>query len=167
MSRSSNSPSSSQYLSSSHSSLNSSKKASSEISKTYKHACELYLTRRLAEAYEALQIVIKPAEQSNGYSHSTEDNAPTSPIATASTSQRIKVWSLYATLLNAIVDLGNDAGNQEFGQKQYRDIVRLVQSGDVWDQVLKDGYRGREESVDAEVVYNLYVSSSLQELRHC
>ena len=156
MSRNSDSPSGSQYLSSSLSSLNNSKKASSEISKTYKHACELYLTRRLAEAYEALQAVIKPPQQSNGYSNHEEDGAPLSPIASASTSQRIKLWSLYASLLNAIVDLGNDDGRQEFGQKLYREIVRLVQSGEVWEQVVKDGYRGREESVDAEVVYNLY-----------
>jgi hypothetical protein len=159
MSRDSGSPSGSQYLSSSHSSLNTSKKASSEISKTYKHACELYLTRRLAEAYEILQNVIKPPQQTNGYARHEEDGAPLSQIASASTSQRIKTWVLYATLLNAIVELGNEDGKQAFGQKLYREIVRLVQSGDVWEQVVTDGYRGREESVDAEVVYNLYAPS--------
>ncbi|RMZ85739.1 hypothetical protein DV737_g436, partial [Chaetothyriales sp. CBS 132003] len=131
MSRHSDSPSASQYLSSSHHSLSNSKKASSEISKTYKHASELYLTRQLAEAHHALQSVIKPPRPDDD--------------------QRIKVWSLYAALLNAIVDLGPDQGKQEFGQKRYRDLVRLVQSGDVWEQVVNDGYRGREESVDAEV----------------
>lgn len=154
MSIGSDSQSNSQYLSSSHSSLNQSKKASSEISKTYKHVSQLYLTRRLAEAYEALQPVIKPPTQTNG--HDAEDDAPVlAPIATASTSQRIKTWSLYAALVNAIVDLGNDEGKQELGQKLYRDIVRLVQTGEIWDQVVQDGYRGREASVDAEVVYNL------------
>ena len=151
------SQSSSQYLSSSHSSLNHSKKASSEISKTYKHASQLYLTRRLAEAYEAVQPVIKPSLQVNG--HQSEDEAtPLAPIATATTSQRIKTWSLYAALLNAILDLGSEEGKQEFGQKLYRDIVRLVQTSEVWDQVVQDGYRGRESSVDAEVVYNLSVA---------
>jgi hypothetical protein len=156
MSIGSESQSSSQYLSSSHSSLNPSKKASSEISKTYKHTSQLYLTRRLAEAYEALQPVIKTPVQTDG--HQSDDDAPIlAPIATATTSQRIKTWSLYAALLNAIVDLGNEEGKQEFGQKLYREIVRLVQSGDVWDQVVQQGYRGREDSVDAEVVYNLFV----------
>jgi hypothetical protein len=113
------------------------------------------LTRRLVEAYEALQAIIKPAQESNGYSHHEEESTPLAPIASASTSQRIKVWSLYATLLNAIVELNGEDGKQEFGQKLYRDILRQVQSGDIWEQVIKDGYRGREESVDAEVVYNL------------
>ncbi|RMD42229.1 hypothetical protein DV735_g2876, partial [Chaetothyriales sp. CBS 134920] len=148
MSRHSDSPAASQYLSSSHSSFPNSKKASSEISKTYKHASELYLTRQLAEAYDALQHVIKPPP-------SDDDETTFSLISTASTSQRIKVWSLYAALLNAIVDLGPDEGRQAFGQKPYRELVRLVQSGDVWEYVVNHGYRGREESVDAEVVYNL------------
>jgi hypothetical protein len=149
------SQSSSQYLSSSHSSINQSKKASSEISKTYKHVSQLYLTRRLAEAYEVLQPVIKPSVVSHDGHQSDDDGLSLAPIAIATTSQRIKIWSLFAALMNAILDLGNEQGKQEFGQKQYREIVRLVQNGDIWEQVVQDGYRGREASVDAEVVYNL------------
>lgn len=150
------------YLSSSVSSLHRSKKSSSEISKTYKHASQLYLTRRLVECYEALQPVIRPLQQDssakeNGHSTSEDESKPRAPIASASTSQRIKTWSLYATLLNAIVELGDEEGKQDFGNKLYRDIVRNVQSGEVWEQVIRDGYLGREASVDAEVVYNLYV----------
>jgi hypothetical protein len=149
------SQSASQYLSSSHSSLNASKKASSEISKIYRHASQLYLTRRLAEAYEVLQSVIEPpAPQQNG--HAEHDEGPIlAPIATASTSQRIKTWSLYAALLNAAIDLGSEEGAREFGQQRYRKLLKLVQNGDVWEQVVQDGYRGREDSVDAEVVYNI------------
>lgn len=153
MSHGTDSQSGSQYLSSSQSSLHGSKKASSEISKTYKHASQLYLTRRLAEAYEALQSVIKPLVQQNG--HDEADGPVLAPIATASASQRIKTWSLFAALLNAAIDLGSDEGAREFGQKQYREILKLVQNGDVWEQVVQNGYRGREDSVDAEVVYNL------------
>lgn len=149
------SQSNSQYISSSQSSLNASKKASSEIARTYKHASQLYLTRRLSEAYEALQSVIKPPVQQNGHSNHDDDSPVLSPIATASTSQRIKTWSLYAALLNAAIDLGSEEGAREFGQKQYRDILKLVQNGEVWEQVVQDGYRGREDSLDAEVVYNI------------
>ena len=149
------SQSNSQYLSSSQSSLNASKKASSEISKTYKHASQLYLTRRLAEAYETILSVIKPPAQPNGHVPSEDDGPLLAPIATASTSQRIKTWSLFAALLNAAIDLGSEDGAREFGQKQYRDILKLVQNGEVWEQVVQDGYRGREDSVDAEVVYNM------------
>lgn len=103
--------------------------------------------------------MIKQPSQANG-NHSDEDMPVIAPIATAATSQRIKIWSLYATLLDAAVDLGNELGKQEFGQKLYRDLVRQVQSSDVWEQVVQDGYQGREASVDAEVVYNLFVPSA-------
>lgn len=150
-----------QLLDSSVTSLRRPKKSNSEISKTYKHASQLYLTRRLAECYEALQPAIRPAtppeKEGNGHASQGEDeSAPRAPIALASTSQRIKIWSLYAALLNAIVELGDEEGKRDFGNKQYREIVRNVQSGEVWEQVVRDGYLGREASVDAEVVYNLY-----------
>lgn len=152
MSIGTDSQSSSQHLSTSVSSLNpSGKRASSEISKIYKHASQLFLTRRLVEAHEALQPVITPPGQTR-----PDDSPALAPIATATTSQRIKIWSLYVTLLNSIVDVGSEEGRQLFGQREYRDIVRGVQGGDVWAQVVKDGYQGREGAVDAEVVYNLY-----------
>ncbi|KIW88300.1 uncharacterized protein Z519_10867 [Cladophialophora bantiana CBS 173.52] len=151
MSIGTDSQSSSRDLSSSISSLNqSSKRTSSEISKIYKHASQLFLTRRLLEAYEVLQPVITPPSQKR-----PEDSPALAPIATATTSQRIKIWSLYVTLLNSIVDLGYEEGKQLFGSKEYRELVRRVQNGEVWEQVIKDGYQGREGSVDAEVVYNL------------
>jgi hypothetical protein len=58
-------------------------------------------------------------------------------------------------LLNSIVDLGDAEGRQIFGSKEYRELKRQVQNGDIWEQVVRDGYQGREGSVDAEVVYNL------------
>ncbi|KIW69850.1 hypothetical protein PV04_02173 [Phialophora macrospora] len=151
MSIDADSQSGSRDLSSSVSSLNqSSKRTSSEISKVYKHASQLFLTRRLLESYEALQPVITPP------SHSKPDDSPAlAPIATATTSQRIKIWSLYVTLLNSIVDLGDAEGRQVFGSKEYRELRGRVQNGDIWEQVVRDGYQGREGSVDAEVVYNL------------
>jgi hypothetical protein len=155
--------SSSRDLSSSISSLNhSSKRASSEISKTYKHASQLFLTRRLFESYEALQPVITPRSESE-----PSDSPALAPIATATTSQRIKIWSLYVTLLNSIVELGNEEGKQVFGPKEYRDLVRKVQTGDTWEQVVRVGYQGREGSVDAEVVYNLYAFHINSSAAHC
>lgn len=99
-----------------------------------------------------------PSQTNGNISASEDDTRPRAPIALASTSQRIKTWSLYAALLNAIIELGDEEGKQDFGSKQYREIVRNVQSSEVWEQVVGDGYMGRECSVDAEVVYNLYVS---------
>lgn len=147
------------YLSSSVTSLHRSKKSTSEISKTYKHASQLYLTRRLFECYEVIQPVIRPPPKdgkgSGNVSQSEDESAPRAPIALASTSQRIKIWSLYATLLNTVIELGDDEGKRDFGNKLYRELVRSVQSGEVWEQIVRDGYMGREANVDAEVVYNL------------
>lgn len=160
MSTTNNSLSNSDHLSSSHSSLGPSKKASSEISKTYKQASQLFLTRRLSEALSTLLPVITPPAHTNGNANGDHDAPFLAPIATATTSQRIKVWSLYVTLLNAIVDLGIDEGTKDFGHKEYKALVAQVRDGDVWEQVVRDGYGGREGSVDAEVVYNLYVMSA-------
>lgn len=157
MSTATHSLSNSEYLSSSQSSLGPSKKASSEISKTYKEASELFLTRRLSEALLVLQPVITPPTQTNGNANGDEDASSLAPIATATQSQRIKVWTLYVTLMNSIVDLGDDEGRRDFGQKEYKALVAKVRGGEIWEQVIRDGYNGREGSVDAEVVYNLYV----------
>lgn len=157
MSKTNHSLSNSEYLSSSQSSFGPSKKVSSEISKVYKQASQLFLTRRLSEALSTLRPVITPPAQTNGNANGEYEGPSLSPIASATTSQRIKVWSLYVTLLNAIVDLGIDEGKRDFGQKEYKTLVASVRDGDVWEQVVRGGYGGREVSVDAEVVYNLYV----------
>jgi hypothetical protein len=160
MSSANNTLSNSEYLSSSQSSLGPSKKVASEISKSYKQASRLFLTRRLSEALAVLEPVITPPVQTNGDTDGEHDAPLLAPIATAAQSQRIKVWSLYVTLMNSIVDLGNDEGKRDFGQKEYRALAAKVRDGEIWEQVVRDGYNGREGSVDAEVVYNLYVHSS-------
>ena len=138
-------------------SLGPSKRAASEISKSYKQASQLFLTRRLSEALAVLQPVITPPAQVSGNSSGEQDAPLLAPIATATPSQRIKVWSLYVTLMNSIVDLGSEEGKRDFGQNEYRALVAKVRDGEIWEQVVRDGYNGREGSVDAEVVYNLYV----------
>jgi hypothetical protein len=80
------------------------------------------------------------------------------PIATAPSTWRIKVWNLYITLLSAIVDLGAEEGKTQFGQKEWKAIATQVREGGIWETVVQVGYRGREGSVDAEVVYNLLVT---------
>lgn len=146
--------------------------SSSTLSKTYKQAAQLYLTRRLAESLSVLSpLVTAPAtlhgtengdslhtttslSEEFGYSATTVAPA-VAPIATASSTLRIKIWSLYITLLNAIVELGGEEGRREVGVKEWKGIVALVRGGEVWERVVRDGYKGREGSVDAEVVYNL------------
>jgi hypothetical protein len=153
--------SNSQHLSSSISSLSPGRKPSSEISKAYKHASQLYLTRRFPESLSILEPIVTPVLQSNGHNDDDREASREAPIAAATTTQRIKVWVLYITLLNSIADLGQDEGKRCFGHPRYRDMVARVRNGEIWEVVLRDGYSGEEGSVDAEVVYNLcvYISS--------
>lgn len=67
------------------------------------------------------------------------------------------MWNLYITLLSAIVDLGPEDGKIEFGQKEWKVLASKVREGEVWEMIVRVGYRGMEGSVDADVVYNLLV----------
>lgn len=79
------------------------------------------------------------------------------PIAKASRTTRIKVWSLYLTILNAVVELDPDEGKQAFGSAEWRGLVQKVREGEVWEEVVKNGYGGVEGDVDSDVVINLFV----------
>ncbi|KAH6664873.1 peroxin 26 [Halenospora varia] len=144
--------SSSQLLSSSISSLSNSgsRQASSQISKIYRQASTLFLTRRLPESLSTILPVITPP--------STEDTTSENelaPIAKASRTTRVKVWSLYLTILNAVVELDPDEGKQAFGSSDWRALVSKVRDGEVWEEVVKNGYGGVEGDVDSDVVINL------------
>ena len=126
--------------------------ASKLCSKTYKKASQLYLTRRLQQALVALEPAIKRPSLADG-----GDNVAAAPIATTTSTWRIKVWNLYVTLLSAIVELGPEEGKATFGQKEWKEIVSKVRDGSVWQIVVQTGYNGVEGAVDADVVYNLLV----------
>lgn len=145
--------SSSQILSASMSSLSSSlssarQHSSSHISKTYRQASTLFLTRRLPEALSTILPLITP-------SGPEEDSSEPAPVARASRTTRIKVWSLYLTILNAIVELDPDEGKDAFGTQEWRATCSKVREGEVWEEVVRNGYHGVEGDVDSDVVINL------------
>ncbi|KAF2235706.1 hypothetical protein EV356DRAFT_522811 [Viridothelium virens] len=147
--------SNSRMLASSTGSL-SSRHQSSQIAKTYRQAAQLFLTRRLPEALSTIEPVITPSslpEQRNGLENG--DYPTLAPVATASRNTRIKVWSFYLTLLNSIIELGLEDGKHSFGSTKWRALVAKAREGTVWEDVVRDGYSGREGDVDAEVVSNL------------
>ncbi|KAI9851224.1 MAG: hypothetical protein M1838_004236 [Thelocarpon superellum] len=149
------SPTSSRLLSSSISSISSStRQGSSLISKTYKQASTLFLTRRLQEAYLTLIPILTSDASKEGDDHVYDANN-LAPVASAPRSYRIKVWSLYLTLLDAIVNLGPEDGKAAFGSREWREMAAKVRDGGVWKEVVRDGYQGAEGMVDAEVVINL------------
>ncbi|KAI0975988.1 hypothetical protein F4678DRAFT_209675 [Xylaria arbuscula] len=144
----------SHVLSSSISSLVSSpnpRVAPSQISKTYRQASQLFLTRRLPEALSTLLPLITPSTEGNEVDGSTEP----APVVRASRGTRIKVWSLYLTILNAILELDPEEGKDAFGTQEWRTLCQKVRNGDVWEEVVQFGYHGVEGDVDSDVVINL------------
>ncbi|KAI1374608.1 hypothetical protein F4677DRAFT_425565 [Hypoxylon crocopeplum] len=129
----------------------SSRPSSSNISKTYRQASQLFLTRRLPEALSTVLPLITPSTESSDVNGVTEP----APIVRASRSTRIKVWSLYLTILNAILELDPDEGKDAFGTQEWRSLCKKVQNGDVWEEVVQFGYHGVEGEVDSDVVINL------------
>ncbi|KAG5985022.1 hypothetical protein E4U55_001958 [Claviceps digitariae] len=119
----------------------------SQISKTYRQASTLFLTRRLPEALTTLTPLIHPPG-------SVEDGDP-APVASASRTTRIKVWSLYLTILNAIVEMDPEEGKDAFGNQEWRALCAKVRDGQVWEEVIHNGYHGVEGDVDSDVVINL------------
>lgn len=57
--------------------------------------------------------------------------------------------------MNAVVELDPDEGKQAFGSAEWRGLVQKVREGEVWEEVVKNGYGGVEGDVDSDVVINL------------
>lgn len=129
--------------------LSTSSRRTSPITKTYHQSSTLFLTRRLPESITTLQPLITPR-----YDHAGGLVEP-APVARASRSTRIKVWSLYLTILNAIVDMEPDEGKDAFGVQEWKALCNKVKDGDVWEEVVQNGYHGVEGDVDTDVVINL------------
>ena len=127
-----------------------SRSGSSHISKTYRQASSLFLTRRLPEALSTVLPLISPPTPDN-----PDGVSESAPIAQSSRSTRIKVWSLYLTILNAAAELDADAGKAAFGAQEWRSLTAKVRDGDIWEEVVQNGYYGVEGNVDSEVVINL------------
>ncbi|CAN8096771.1 unnamed protein product [Discula destructiva] len=144
-----------QALSSSISSLASSVSArtsGSTVSKTYRQSSTLFLTRRLPEALTTiLPLLAPPSAPSEGVNGTIEP----APVAKASRNTRIKVWTLYIAILNAIVALEPEEGKEAFGSQEWRSICTKVRDGDIWEEVVTNGYHGTEGDVDPDVVINL------------
>lgn len=127
----------------------------SRITRIYKQARDLFLTCRLPEAYTTVEPLVTLAAASDENQESEED-LKTAPIANASRSQRVKIWSLYLTLLNAIHELGPEKGKAQFGSKEWKKLTSKAWDGSIWGEVVDIGYGGVEGSVDADVVITLY-----------
>ena len=121
----------------------------------YKQAEALFVTRRFAQALACIGPLITIPNCENDAQDDDEAAPDVAPIARASSKSRIKVWSFYLTLLNAIAELGPETGRKEFGGREWKSLVAKAQDGTIWDEVVNVGYGGMEGNVDADVVLNL------------
>lgn len=143
----------------------SAKRAATQISRAYKQASQFFLQRRFPECLFTVQpLITRKTADDKSVSGSVNGDEPITPapIATASRAARVKVWSLYITLLNSIVELGPEDGKNQFGNVQWRVMERKVRDGAIWEDVVQNGYGGREGNVDPDVVSNLYVDDRKQ-----
>ncbi|CAD0029969.1 unnamed protein product [Aureobasidium pullulans] len=135
---------SSQYLTSSISSLSSARAQSSHIARTYRQAAQLFLTRRLYEALSTIHPIISPEAPDSPLQQEGQSDHDAAPVAFASKTTRVKVWSFYLTLLNAIIELGPEEGKLVFGSTKWRELAAYARQGTVWDLVVRQGYQGND-----------------------
>lgn len=141
-------PFSNSILSSSITSISSTaSRHTSQVSKTYRQASTLFLTRRLPESLSTLLPLITPPEPA--------ENGDPAPVARSSRTTRIKVWSLYLTIMNAIIELEPEEGKDAFGAQDWKALCSKVREGQIWEDVVKNGYHGIEGDVDSDVIINL------------
>ncbi|KAK2745375.1 hypothetical protein FQN57_003718 [Myotisia sp. PD_48] len=135
-----------------------SRSSNKQISQAYKQATELFLTRRLQEALSVLEPIVTPLlaqdtqeQTENGDSQSQQQP----PIVSASCNSKTKIWNLYITIHSAVIDLGPEEGKNQFGHKEWKAIATRVREGEIWDNIVRVGYGGREGSLDPETVCSL------------
>ena len=59
------------------------------------------------------------------------------------------------TILNAVCELDQQEGKDSFGAQEWRVLCNKVRDGQIWEEVVVNGYHGQEGEVDADVVINL------------
>jgi len=108
------------------------------VSRVYRAATSLFLTRRLPDALMALQPIIADS---------------VSPSARCSRTLRIKVWSLYFAILDATTKMGPEEGKRVWGAQEWRRIVSRVRSGAIWNEAIQT--YGEEGRLDGDIVNTL------------
>ena len=149
------------------SSLSSQTTIQPNVSRTYKHANQLFLTRRIPEALSHLETVICEPNRDSTNDRSLDSlhrsnaddpttKSPCAPVAAASRAARVKTWTLYLAILNEIIEMGPETAKELLGAARYKALAAKTRDGSIWEEVVVNGYAGSEAIVDAEVVASLY-----------
>lgn len=147
---------SSSFITSSISSLSSAWNQPPNVARVYKQAFQLFITRRTSEALEVLQPILQPADSiDNSADRAIEEQHERAPVALASKNARVKVWNLYISILNSALEMGSGEGKRQFGAAAWMKLASKTRDGQVWAEVVQNGYDGKEGQVDPEVVASL------------
>ena len=146
-------------LISSTSSLGSQSPSSPSVTRAFKQANQLFLTRQISESLDVLELLFEQSPPSsdsadNESGHDSRVPQP-APIASASRTARIRVWSLYISILNEICQLDPETGKATFGAARWKALVSKAHDAEIWEEVVQVGFSGVEGSVDADIVINL------------
>lgn len=130
---------------------------SPELSQALHQASTFFVTRRLEEALSVLEAIIYCTSPDHEHV-STNSTSQPELVASAPPRLRIKIWSLYITVLDAILKLGPEKGRDLLGDDRWGRITSKVTDGEIWDDVVKRGYHGHLDAVDADVILNVFVA---------
>lgn len=130
------------------------------VTRAYKSANQLFLTRRIREALEILLPLVVPSTDLEATFPLVEEDANShhnslAPVSGVSKTARVRVWSLYISILNEVVEMGPDFGKETFGAARWKYLVALARTGSIWEDIVRNGYGGSEGNVDPDVVANL------------
>ncbi|KAI9785091.1 MAG: hypothetical protein M1816_000502 [Peltula sp. TS41687] len=126
-------------------------KRSEALSLLYRRAADSFLFRQWEVALAELQPVVNPP--------TLESQIHPAPgvlrIADAPKGLRVKIWSLYLTLLQVIIIQATEHQQYEVASPDFEGLYQKIKNVSIWEEVVNVGYGGDEGSVDIEVVINL------------
>lgn len=126
------------------------------LSKKYRKARNLFLTQQFAEAFSEIGLTLEPGEWFEGDVHDGEGKSLSRvPILFAKKSVRVKIWSLYLTLLNTFRKAGNDQAGVWVGARRWKGLYASLCDGSIWQNVLHVGYADNEHAMDHEITVAL------------
>ena len=123
---------------------------------TYKRARDFYLVQQFGEAFDEISSLLND----NNVFVADLDNGPGSartqaPVFHANMGLKVKIWSLYLTLLNTLRDVGGQKASAYVGAQRWQRLSESLHNGSIWQHVVDVGFAGDEQVMDIDIVIAL------------
>lgn len=127
-----------------------------QLSRRYRKARNLFLTQQFTQAFEETTLLLEPHDAFEDIVETgREDTVVGAPVSFAKRSLRVKVWSLYLTLLSTFMGAGTQKASAWIGAQTWESLDTSLRSGSIWQRVVEVGYAGDELALDHEVIVAL------------